>query len=28
MIGATNERTVLVCCTHASNAIGSIQPVA
>ncbi|MCA9306336.1 MAG: aminotransferase class V-fold PLP-dependent enzyme [Phycisphaerales bacterium] len=28
MLDATNERTVLVCCTHASNAIGSIQPVA
>lgn len=28
IIAATTAHTVLVCCAHASNAIGSIQPVA
>lgn len=28
ILGATNAETVLVCCTHASNALGSIQPIA
>lgn len=27
VLDATTDRTVLVCCTHASNAVGSIQPV-
>lgn len=27
ILAATTDQTVLVCCTHASNAVGSIQPV-